>query len=160
MQAAVQVEGVHLDDFLFLVNDETGLTATVGLASPVADLPECGGSGPKILDGRGTHQDVLTSTGPVKIFDRWRQGTVVLYDVVAGSVCDLITAPVIGSGKGNFTFNLTGPALNVLNVRLDAILELANGGRAHLVSHAQIIFAEDGTPTIHVDKTQLKAIGG
>ena len=43
MQAAVQVEHVHLDDFLFLVNDETGLTATVGLASPVADLPECGG---------------------------------------------------------------------------------------------------------------------
>ena len=145
--------------FVQIFDPDRNIYATVGLVSPLADLPDCGGSGTTVLKGRGTFQLVIPPTGAAKVFQRVRQGEVVLYGLAAENPCDLIGAPVIGRGPGNLTISLTGPATNVLSVRLIARLQLTTGGLAHLVivGHAKI--NSDGSLKVLVDKSTLTPIG-
>jgi hypothetical protein len=145
--------------FVQIFDPDRNISATIGLVSPLADLLDCGGSGTTVLKGRGTLQLVIPPTGALKQFIRVRQGEVVLYGVAAELPCDLIGAPVLGHGPGNLTISLTGPATNVLSVRLIARLELTTGGSAHLVvvGHAKI--NDDGSLKILVDKSELRPIG-
>jgi hypothetical protein len=56
------------------------LTLTVGLTSPLADVPDCGGAGPVVTDGKRVIQLVLKTDNFVHQFIRARQATIILYE--------------------------------------------------------------------------------
>jgi hypothetical protein len=61
---------------------DRGIAFTVGNLTPVADFPECGGSGGLAeSDVKVFHQEVITPAGPIKLLDRIK-GTFVVYDAV------------------------------------------------------------------------------
>jgi hypothetical protein len=138
----------------------TGLTLTIGLASPLADVPDCGGAGPVIADGKRVIQLVLTSADFVHQFIRARQATIVLYESTSPDLCDWVTAPVFARGRANVTFNVTTRNPAVIGLKIQGIVELTSGGRAHVLNTAQIHVHEDGTVRVHVDRFVIKPIGG
>jgi hypothetical protein len=146
----------------FLVHITPEVTFTVGLVSPIEDLPECDGTFDLVeTDSRGFNQLVETPPGPEKFMTRIT-GTVVLYDVSLfelEDICDLADH-LVGTGRGTFTStdnSLTGvgPGTNAFGFMLNAILDLVDGGRAKF--HAVVRFAGSAEPL--VEKVELKPIG-
>lgn len=154
------------DGFLSHIIPDRGIAFTVGLLTPVADLPECGGpSGVVDSDLKGFSQQVSTPAGPIKSIERI-SGTFVVYQAVLsnpGDYCLLASAPVIGTGRGSFTRNDNsvtgvGPGMNSFGYRANAVLELTGGGRALLHVVARVLF--DGVNVrVIVDDVDLKPIG-
>jgi len=142
----------------------TGLTLTIGLVSPLADVPDCGGTGRVISDGRRVIQLVFTPADFVHQFIRARQSTIVLYESTSPDLCDWTTAPVFARGRANVTFNVHArtpagvPA--VVGLKIQGIVELTSGGRAHVLNTAQVHVDKDGTVRVHVDRFVIKPIGG
>jgi len=145
---------------------DRGIAFTVGNLTPVADFPECGGSGGLAeSDVKVFHQEVITPAGPIKLLDRIK-GTFVVYDAVLPTpddFCLLATAPVIGSGRGSFTRtdnSLTGvgPGINSFGLQANAVLNLTDGGRALFHVVGRLLF--DGVNVeVIVDDVELKPIG-
>jgi hypothetical protein len=48
----------------------------------------------------------------------------------------------------------------VVGFKIQGIVELTSGGRARVLNTAQIHVEEDGTVRIHVDRFEVKPIGG
>ncbi len=148
----------------FLVHITPEVTFTVGVVSPLAELPECGGSGDLEFDMKGFDQVVLTPPGPERQVRRFT-GTVVLYDVSLfelDDLCDLIGHEV-GTGQGSFTStdnSLTGagPGMNAFGFMANAILDLVDGGRAHFQAVVRLQFDGENV-TAQVEKVELKPIG-
>jgi hypothetical protein len=92
----------RFEDEGFLVHTipDRGIAFTVGNLTPIADFPECGGSGGLAeSDVKAFHQEVITPAGPTRLLDRIT-GTFVVYEAVLlapEDFCLLATAPVIGS---------------------------------------------------------------
>lgn len=152
--------------FLTHIIPPRNITFTIGLVSPIDDLPECGGSEELVFDAKGVHQEVTTPGGAVHLVDRI-QGTVVLYGAIPTSeetFCALGTA-VIGRGRGTFIrtdneFNGVGNGANAFGGTLNAVLDLTSGGRAlfHMVTRDFIDV--NGNYRLIVDQFELKPIGG
>jgi hypothetical protein len=138
----------------------TGLTLTVGLTSPLADVPDCGGAGPVVTDGKRVIQLVLKTDNFVHQFIRARQATIILYESTSPDLCDWATAPVFARGRANLTFNMLSRTRSVVGFKIQGIVELTSGGRARVLNTAQIHVEEDGTVRIHVDRFEVKPIGG
>jgi hypothetical protein len=147
--------------FFQLRNPDTDRSLTLGLVSPVSELADCGGTGTPVFDGNGTHKEVQTPAGPVHFFDRIRQGTIVLYEGAPEDVCELAAAPVLARGRGNFaaTFHVLGTK-TLISFRIVGIVELADGGRAHMLEIAKVVIDENGDLTVRVERSELKPIGG
>jgi hypothetical protein len=149
----------------FLVHITPEVTFTVGLVSPLGDLPECGGTGENIEgDIRGFDQIVVTPPGPERQVRRFT-GTVVLYDVSLfelNDLCDLADH-IVGTGQGSFTStdnSLTGvgPGINSFGFMANAILDLEGGGRAHFHAVVRLLFDGENV-TAQVETVELKPIG-
>jgi hypothetical protein len=153
-------------DFFFLNDFDRDISATIGLVSPVADLdedPDCGGSGPRIVD-TGIENVVFTPAGSVQFRDRWHKATFVLYDGATNDVCQLATHPVLARGEVNFSFGIrdadvTDATVN-FHFQMTGIVDLTSGGKAHVLTTANFFFDNGGNVHIHVDKFELKPIGG
>jgi len=151
------------DGFLLHITPE--VTFTVGLASPLEDLPECGGTGENFeSDIRGFDQVVFTPPGPERQVRRFT-GTVVLYDVSLFELDDLcdLADHIVGTGQGSFTStdnSLTGvgPGMNAFGFMANAILDLVDGGRAKFQAVVRLLFDGENV-TVQVDKVELKPIG-
>jgi hypothetical protein len=80
------------------------------------------------------------------------------------SACDLIsaTAPdIVARGRGNATVVILARAPSVLlGFHATGTVELTNGGLAHLLLVAKFHVDADGTVRVHVDKFEVKPIGG
>ena len=143
-----------------LVHITPEVTFTVGLVTPLEDLPECGGTGEFESDMRGFDQIVSTPPGPERQVRRFT-GTVVLYDVSLFELddfCDL-AGHLVGTGKGTFTStdnSLTGvgPGENAFGFMANAILTLTDGSKAKFRAIVRFVGEE-----IIVDNVTLTPIG-
>jgi hypothetical protein len=161
---AAQVDRTRFFEDGFLVHITPEVTFTVGLVSPLEDLPECGGTGLIESDIRGFDQVVVTPPGPERQVRRFT-GTVVLYDVSLfelDDICDLADH-LVGTGQGTFTStdnSLTGvgPGMNAFGFMANAILDLVDGGRAHFQAVVRLLFDGENV-TAQVEKVELKPIG-
>ena len=149
----------------FLLHFTPEVTFTVGLVSPLEDLPECGGTGEIVeTDIRGFDQVVVTPPGPERQVRRFT-GTVVLYDVSLlelDDLCDLADH-LVGTGRGSFTStdnSLTGvgPGMNAFGFMANAILDLVDGGQAKFQAVVRFLFDGENV-TIQTEKVELKPIG-
>jgi hypothetical protein len=152
-------------NFFFLQDFDRDISATVGLVSPVSDLgtePDCGGSGPEVYDGGGIERLVETPAGSFHLRDGMQKATFVLYEGATIDVCELTTHPVVARGTVNFHFSIKISPDNALHLQVtfNGFVDLTSGGRAKLLSTANAVFGSDGSLTIHVDRFELKPIGG
>lgn len=153
-------------DFFLLWDSDRNYSATIGLVSPVADLdenPDCGGTGPRVVDG-GIQELVLTPAGSEHLSERYQKATFVIYDGVTSDVCELsdpTTHPVVAQGKVNFSYTLRVATDGVwyFHFQMTGIVDLTSGGKADVLISANVLYDNDGNPTIHVDKFELKPIG-
>jgi hypothetical protein len=156
-------------DFAFLNDFDRNISATIGLVSRVADLdrdPDCGGSGPRIVD-LGREKVVITPSNLVQFSDRWHKATFVLYSGAVADVCELSATgahPVIASGKVNYRFAIRVPDFNAgavdFHFHMTGKVDLASGGKAHILINANYHFDDNGNLTVHVDRFVLKPIAG
>jgi hypothetical protein len=153
-------------DFFLLWDSDRNYSATIGLVSPVADLdenPDCGGRGPRVVDG-GIQELVLTPAGSEHFSESYQKATFVMYDGVTGDVCDLsdpATHPVVAQGEVNFrnTLRIATDGVWHFHFQMTGIVDLTSGGEAAVLVSASALYDNDGNPTIHVDKFELKPIG-
>ena len=129
--------------------------------SPPSDLDACGGSGPEVFDGGGTTRNVATPSGAVHVRDELHQATIVFYEGATDDVCELATHPVLARGRGNLHFTVKSGVKGSTSVQatFGGILDLAAGGRVHMLGVGNIVFDPLGNLTIHVDHFDLKPIG-
>jgi hypothetical protein len=146
-------------DFFFATDPNVGLSLTIGIVSPLADVLDCGGTGAVSTDGKRVVQLVFTPAGPVHQFVRATQATIVLYESSSFDFCDWTTAPVFARGRANLTFNVLDRTTDVVGLKIQGIVELTSGGRAHVLNTAQVHVEEDGTVRVHQDRLVVKPIG-
>jgi hypothetical protein len=140
-----------------------GIGVTVGLLSPIADTPECGGEGPVVSDGRRIVQLLFTPNEHISQFARVHKATIKLYESASSDQCDWAGLPVFGEGTANVTFNFlsreSDGAPAVVGLKIQGIVELTGGGRALVLNTAQAHLEDDGTPIVHVDHFEIRPIG-
>jgi hypothetical protein len=149
--------------FFFHVIPERGITLTVGLLTPVADLEECGGTELGESDAKGVNQEVQTPAGPLRFRGSF-SGTFVVYDAVVFNHCDLATAPIIGTGRGtirNTDNSLTGvgPGINSFGEVWNAVLDQPNGGKVQLHIVVRQLYDGVNDPEVIVDIFELRPLG-
>ena len=153
-----------LQPFSLISDDDPArnYTVTFGLVSPVSELSECGGSGQTVTDGGGITRVLITPSGAFHIRNQLSQATIVLYEGgTIDDVCELSSRPIIGTGTGNLHFTTKEKSDGTLGVQatFGGILDLAAGGRAHMLAVGNIVFDALGNMTIHEDHFTLKPIG-
>ena len=153
-------------DEAWLLHVTPELTFTVGLVSPIADFPDCGGTGENFVsDLQGFSQLVATPPGPERNVDHL-SGTLVLYSVSLNDLddgCDL-TNFLVGTGPGIFTrtdnsVTGVGPGMNAAGFMANATLDLVDGGRAKFQAVVRFLFDGENF-TIVADNVKLIPIGG
>ena len=152
-------------NFFLLQDFDRDISATVGLVSSPSGLhsePDCGGTGPEMYDGGGIVGIVQTPSGSIHVRDRLQKATLVLYEGATEDVCELATHAVIARGPVNFNFSVhVSPDGTVrFLVQIVGMVELTSGGTAHYVATANYVFDPAGNLTVHVDRSELKRIGG
>jgi hypothetical protein len=153
-----------LDAFLLHVTPE--VTFTVGLVSPLEDLPDCGGTGENFVsDIKGLSQLVATPPGPERLVDHI-SGTLVLYSKSLSELGDDICALpdfLVGTGPGRFTrtdnsITGVGPGMNAFGFMANATLDLVDGGRAKFQAVVRFLFDGENV-TIVTENVKLTPIG-
>jgi hypothetical protein len=144
---------------IILADPDRDFSLTIGV-SP-SEAPECGGTGE--LTG-ATVQVVSTPAELEHILSLARQQTMTLYEDFVLNPCDLIGAnapDIVATGRGNAMFVILDRAASVLlGFHATGTVELTSGGRAHLLLVAKFHVDADGTLRVHVDKFEVKPIGG
>lgn len=152
--------------FLTQIFPEQGITLTVGLLTPLADLcpfPEPGEPFPEFeSDAKIFSQEVHTPAGKIKGVNRFT-GTFTVYDAVVFNDCDLVGAPIIGTGRGSITNtdnSLTGegPGMNSFGVQWNAVLDTPDGGKVQLHIVSRQLFDGVNEPVTVVDIFELKPL--
>lgn len=144
---------------------EQGITLTGGLLTPLADLcpfPEPSEPFPEFeSDAKIFSQEVHTPAGPIKGLSRF-SGTFVVYDAVVFNECDLVGAPIIGTGRGSIqqtdnSLTGEGPGMNSYGENWTAVLDTPDGGKVqlHIVTRKHFDGVEE---TVIVDIFELKPL--
>jgi len=144
-----------------------GFAFTIGLVTPIDDLAECGGTTTQFVSNiKDLGQRVSTPPGPNRTLDRVR-GTIVLYDAVITSEEEFCALPESEIGRGQLVLmgndndvSVEGPGADSFGSRLNAILDLTSGGKAHLLIITRGLVLPDGSFAQRVERIELKPIGG
>jgi hypothetical protein len=108
-----------------------------------------------------TGQDVFTQPGGLHERVFGRDVHLVLYQFGGGPVttqCQLVGAPVLGTGTGNFTWsvNVGGPGGRVvIHLTVHGIIELVSGGQARVLGTARVLILPDGTFFFDEERVRL-----
>jgi hypothetical protein len=165
---AAEVDRIRLtglDAWLLHVTPE--VTFTVGLVSPIADFPDCGGTGENFVsDIKGLSQLVATPPGPVRNVPDHISGTLVLYSKSLSELNDDICALpdfLVGTGPGIFTrtdnsVTGVGPGINAFGFMANAVLDLVGGGKAKFQAVVRFLFDGENV-TIVTENVKLTPIG-
>ncbi len=152
--------------YLFAIFPEHGITLTVGLLTPIADLcpfPEPPEPFPEFeSDAKIRNLEVHTPAGPIRVLGT-ASGTFVVYDAVVFNDCDLVGAPIIGTGRGNIkgtdnSITGEGPGMNSFGRNWTAVLDRPDGGKVQLHIVVRQLFDGVKVETI-VDIFELKPLG-
>ena len=149
---------IHLDAFIMggdpgnplalQAGYAAGLTASDICADPFSHLPE------------GIGQIVLTPSGGVLIHTLGRDVNLVVYQYGGGLVtdpCQLVGAPIVGTGIGNFSFTPEAGSGGAIAVHVSAqgTIDLVSGGQARVFGTARITVRADGTLLFDEERVRL-----
>jgi hypothetical protein len=106
-------------------------------------------------------QDVFTPSGGLHEHVSGRDVHLVLYQFGGGPVttqCQLVGAPVLGTGTGNFTWNVNvggpgGPV--VIHLTIHGTIDLVGGGQARVLGTARVLILPDGTLFFDEERVRL-----
>lgn len=105
-------------------------------------------------------KDVFTPHGGFHEQIHARDVSLVLYAFGAGPVtdpCQLVGAPVLGTGTGDFTWNINvgkPGGVFVVHVTVHGTIDLVGGGQARVLGTARVQVRPDGT--VHFDDERVK----
>jgi hypothetical protein len=103
---------------------------------------------------------ILTPSGGLLQHTSGRDVDLVLYQFGGGPVtgpCDLVGAPVLGTGTGKFTFPflVTPGGAVVAHVTVQGIVDLISGGQARVLGTARVTVLPDGTLLFDEERINL-----
>jgi hypothetical protein len=110
------------------------------------------------LNGLG--RIVITPSRRFALHTSGRDVNLVVYQFGAGPVtdiCQLVGAPVVGTGTGKFTFNASDGARGALvtHVTAHGTIDLVSGGQARVWATARVTFRPDGTLLFDEEQVRL-----
>jgi hypothetical protein len=145
---AFQMGGDPRNPLALQAGFDAGVTAEDICADPAAQAPN------------GVGQLVLTPSGGALVHTSGRDVNLFVYQFGAGPVtgpCQLAGAPVVGTGTGDFTFNIldTGPGAVVVHVSARGTIDLVRGGQARLHATARVTVRPDGTLLFDEEQVRL-----
>jgi hypothetical protein len=118
----------------------------------------CNGAGVETAGQKG--QDIFTPAGGFEEHVRAVDVNIVVYEFSAGPVtgpCQLVGAPVVGTGTGEFTttshFHSSGSL--VIHWTIHGTIDLVSGGQARLLAKAQVVVRPDGTLVLDNEPVSL-----
>jgi hypothetical protein len=105
-------------------------------------------------------QDVFTPSGGLHEHVSGRDVHLVLYEFGGGPVtsqCELVGAPVLGTGTGDFNwnFNVVGQGRVVIHLTVHGIIDLVSGGQARVLGTARVLILPDGTFSFDAERVRL-----
>ena len=106
-------------------------------------------------------QDIFTPPGGFHEHISGRGVSLVLYAFGAGPVtdpCQLVGAPVLGTGTGDFNWNVNAGkpgGVFVVHVTVHGTIDLAAGGQARVQGTARVQVRPDGTLHFDVERVKL-----
>jgi len=108
----------------------------------------------------GVGQIVITPPGGGLVHTSGRDVNLVVYAFGAGPVadaCQVVGAPVVGSGTGKFSFVAADPNPGALavSVTVQGIVDLVSGGQARVLGTARITVLGDGTVLFDEERVTL-----
>lgn len=143
----------------FLINDpDRNYSLLVGV--PLSQVPACGGV-PEDMPVKG--HTVIPPFGAWRYFRRVRQSGLELYYGSTDDPCDLIFYRLMGRGTGNVTWQRwSRRGFEVQEaLRVTGRMELLDGRPAHLLVVVNYVLnIATGAITVHVDRFEVKPIGG
>jgi hypothetical protein len=88
-----------------------------------------------------------------------RDANLVVYEFAGGPVtgpCDLVGAPVVGTGTGKFTYHVsdTGPGAVTIHITVQGTVNLVSGG-ARVWATARVTVLPDGTLLFDEERVRL-----
>ena len=108
-----------------------------------------------------TGQDVFTQPGGFHERVSGRDVHLVLYQFGGGPVveqCQLVGAPVLGTGTGNFSWNLNvgrSGGRVVIHLTIHGTIDLVSGGQARVLGTARVLILPDGTLFFDEERVRL-----
>lgn len=105
-------------------------------------------------------QFVFTPPGGAHQRISGRDVHLILYQYGGGPVttqCELVGAPILGTGTGNFSFNLNvvGQGQVVIHVTVHGTIDLVSGGQARVLGTARVLILPDGTFFFDEERVRL-----
>ena len=99
---------------------------------------------------QGSGKGVITPSGGLLQHTSGRDVNIVLYQFGGGPVtgpCDLVGAPILGTGTGKYIFPLhfTPSGGLVAHVTVQGTVDLVSGGQARVLGTARVVILPDGT---------------
>jgi hypothetical protein len=149
---------IHLDAFLLGGDPGNPLALQAGFDAGLTAEDICAGD-----FGEGPHglgQIVLTPSGGALLHSLGRDVNLVVYEFGAGPVtdgCQLVGAPVVGTGTGNFNYTVlaTGHGAFTVHVTLQGTIDLVSGGQAGVFGTARVTVLPDGTLLFDEERVRL-----
>jgi len=112
------------------------------------------------VDPNAQGQGMFTPPGGVVVDVSARDVNLVVYQFGGGvvtDICQLVAAPVLGTGSGNYSTQLivSGPGATILHVTAQGIIDLVSGGQARVLATAQVTILPDGTLLLDKERVRL-----
>jgi hypothetical protein len=151
---------IHLDAFVLGGDPSNPLALQVGYDAGVTAEEIC--AGPAGLPN-GLGQLILTPPGGALLHGSGQDVNLVVYEFGGGPVtdpCQLVGAPVVGTGTGNFTYNILTLSNGgfVAHITAHGIVDLVSGGQARLFATARVTVRPDGTLLFDEEQVRLTPV--
>ena len=148
----------HFDAFLLGGDPSNPLALQGGFDAGTTAADICADPEGQNLSGEGFA--LFTPPGGVKTHTSDRDANFVVYEFAGGPVtgpCQLIGAPIVGTGTGKFTFRVSdsGPGAVTIHVTAQGTIDLAGGGQARLLATARVIILPDDSLLLDEERVRL-----
>jgi hypothetical protein len=112
------------------------------------------------VDPRAQGQGIFTPPGGFVASTSVHDMSLVVYQYGGGivsNICQLVGAPVLGTGTANYTFELvfTGQGAFVIHQTLQGVIDLVSGGQARVNATVRVTILPDGTLLFDEERVRL-----
>jgi hypothetical protein len=147
----------HADAFVLGGDPSNPLAVQVGFDADLTLEDICSGNF-GIPNGLG--QLIITPSGRALLHGSGRGVNVVVNQFGGGPVsdaCQLVGSPVLGTGTGNFTYQLlgTGRGSFVAHIVVHGVVDLVSGGQARLFASARVRVLPSGRLLFDEERVRL-----
>jgi hypothetical protein len=147
--------------FIIGADANTSLVVQAGWEPGITAVDLCADFTGGIQDAGQKGQIVFTPPGGAHLQVSATDANIVVYQFGGGLVTDicqqLVGAPIIGTGTGQFTDLLqsAGPGGTIFHITVKGIIDLTAGGQARLFGTSRITILADGTQLFDEERISL-----